>query len=265
MLLAVSLLCLPAMAENEIPTYGSYPDNRQYHYNQIQLLKDPEERIVVYFHGKVYNDLAEPLVGAKIQFWHTDRRGIYNHPQDLQSRGNPELLEDFTYFGTSESDENGDFQFTTYRPGIYTGRPMTHIHYKVFSQDDNETLTERLTSQFYFQDENHQQYGPMMQLNLVPLDQKTTESGNRIRYFETHKLIVVDMGLNGNTTLTPSQQEGPFYPLVDFFDVGNDLTNNTSMHTAWSSAPGSGARDATPLAVTCVALLSLLGWTMVDI
>jgi protocatechuate 3,4-dioxygenase beta subunit len=249
-------------AENEasqtISSHGHDPYDQQYHYTHTRMLKDTEETIILFFHGTLFNDLAEPMEGAKIQFWHTDKRGIYNHPVDLRSRGNPELLQDFTYYGTAATDSAGSFNFTTYRPGIYTGRPITHIHYKVFSQDENNTRTERLTSQFYFADENINGFSPALQLDLVPLQQMTAGSGNRIRYFETRKTIIVDMNLGGNTTLTPSQQEGPFYPVVDFFDVGSDLTNATFSSVASWPAPASGGASPTaaPTANPVTQLLS---------
>jgi hypothetical protein len=38
------------------------------------------------------------------------------------------------------------------------------------------------------------------------------------------KTIVVDMGQGGTFKRTPPQTEGPFYPVIDFFEVGSDLT-----------------------------------------
>ena len=34
----------------------------------------------------------------------------------------------------------------------------------------------------------------------------------------------IDMNLGSMVQTTPFQTEGPFYPVVDFFDYGNDLT-----------------------------------------
>jgi len=48
------------------------------------------------------------------------------------------------------------------------------------------------------------------------------------------------MNLGGNATLTPWQQEGPFYPVVPFFDSGNDLTigkDTVTVTTAPSAMP----------------------------
>ncbi|KAL3902871.1 MAG: hypothetical protein SGILL_010664 [Bacillariaceae sp.] len=255
------------------------------------MLQDTDETIILLFHGTVLNDLGEPLENAKVQFWHTDKRGIYDHPRDLQGNGNPSLLDDFAYFGTSTSDMDGKFEFITYRPGIYTGRPMTHIHFKVFSVEGKErgVRTQRLTSQFYFSDENHTQFPQSVQLDLQPVENMTAEAeenGTMTRYFETTKTIVVNMNLGGNETLTPSQQEGPFYPVVNFFNVGHDMTNTsglvrTEAPSSASAAPslsltaaptpvdaiaqmlssGTNGRtilwDLTSMAVTSIALLSV--------
>ncbi|KAL3915545.1 MAG: hypothetical protein SGILL_005601 [Bacillariaceae sp.] len=46
------------------------------------------------------------------------------------------------------------------------------------------------------------------------------EDGNE----STAKTIVIDMGRGGSQKTTPSQTEGPYYPVVRFFDMGSDLT-----------------------------------------
>ena len=55
----------------------------------------------------------------------------------------------------------------------------------------------------------------MLVLNLVDKD-----DGN----LYTAKTIVLDLGRGGSRKTTPSQQEGPYYPVQRFFDLGPDLT-----------------------------------------
>jgi protocatechuate 3,4-dioxygenase beta subunit len=227
----------------------------QYKYTSDRRhLQDEDETIILFFHGTVLNDLWEPVNGAQVQFWHTDKFGIYNHPQDLKSRGNPPLQPDFQYFGTATSDTSGKFDFITYRPGIYQGRPITHIHYKVFLEGQ-----ELLTSQFYFADEGNSKFSNMMVLDLVPVlpqssdDPVATEyfrAQNNApsvtsKYFETSKTIVIDLNLGGTLATTPSQTEGPFYPVVDFFQMGNDLTRSDA--TPPTDSPGGDASTTVPL------------------
>jgi protocatechuate 3,4-dioxygenase beta subunit len=247
LLLASLLASGRASNDRTISSIHPVPSARYKYTEDRRQLQNDEETIVLFFHGTVINDLWEPISGAQVQFWHTDKRGVYNHPGDLNSRGNLPLLPDFQYFGTSTSDDEGNFDFITYRPGVYASRPITHIHYKVFVDG-----AEVLTSQFYFADEAaSQQYSNMMVLELESLIPQSTDDamvaeyfrtqGNAApttstSYFHTSKTIVVDMNLGGTVGTTPSQMEGPFYPVVDFFDAGNDLTRPATTTTSTTDA-----------------------------
>lgn len=179
------------------------------------------------FNGNLRNDLGQPVENAQIQFWHADYHGNYFHPEDdLEGK---ELMKDsFSYFGTATTDADGDFDFNTYRPGIYISRPVTHIHFKVFYEG-----SELLTSQFYFEDENVWRWYDQMQ--ILRQEEGVDNDGNVFLF--TNKLIVVNMKLGGNTKLTPSDVEGPFYPLVDFFDVGSDMTSGLLRRFYGSESP----------------------------
>jgi hypothetical protein len=140
-------------------------------------------------------------------------------------------VSDFAYFGTSTTDADGKFDFTTFRPGIYPSRPITHIHYKVWYQGE-----ELLTSQFYFTDEGYW-YHPMLMLDVTYMP-----DGNS--YVE--KTVVVDLGNDGWERLTPWQTEGPFYPVVSFFSIGNDLTQGIGeFGTLFPSFDNSGTWEPT--------------------
>jgi len=179
------------------------------------------------FNGNLLNDLGQPVENAQIQFWHADYHGNYFHPgDDLDGK---ELMKDtFSYFGTATTNANGDFDFTTYRPGIYIGRPVTHIHYKVFFEGN-----EVLTSQFYFEDENVSRWYDQMQ--ILRLEEGVDSDGNI--FLSTNKQVVVNMRLGGYTKLTPLDVDGPFYPLVDFFDIGNDMTSGLLRKFYGSESP----------------------------
>lgn len=191
--------------------------------------EEPKKSPVLVFNGKLINDLGEPIHGAHVQFWQTDNNGNYKHP----ASGAVTLDERFQYFGTAMTAEDGSFLFRTYRPGMYPQRPITHIHYKVWVAGNDI-----LTSQFYFQDEGFTQFSEMLQLELT--------AGALDDTVVTSKTIVVDLGFNGPLTLTPSQQEGPFYPVVDFFALDSDLTNVTVPHGANDNVQGTPTPETTP-------------------
>jgi protocatechuate 3,4-dioxygenase beta subunit len=203
---------------------------------QEQPTEAPSNSPHLLFNGNLKNDLGEPVEDAQIQFWHADFHGNYFHPgDDLEGK---ELMKDsFSYFGTATTDAMGDFDFKSYRPGIYAGRPVTHIHFKVFH--DGQEL---LTSQFYFEDENvGQWYDEMV---ILKLEEGVDDEDGSV-FLSTTKQVVVNMRMGGLTKLTPRDVEGPFYPLVDFFDVGNDMTSGLLSKYA-SEAPITTAVDSSP-------------------
>lgn len=164
---------------------------------------------LILFDGVVLNDSGQPVSGAEVQFWQTDLDGYYDHP----SAPDTDLRDpSFQFYGTATTAADGSFSFKTYRPGLYPGRPG-HIHFKVWFDG-----TELLTSQFYFADENANQPDSLT-LDLV---EGTNEDGTVATL--TSKTIVVNMSGDGSQAITPAQQEGPFYPVVDFFGLDTDLT-----------------------------------------
>jgi len=177
------------------------------------------------FNGKVENDLGEAVPGAQVQFWQTDTAGNYNHP----SAGEIPLDPNFQYFGTATTDDNGDFQFLTRRPGIYTSRPVTHIHFKVWLDG-----VDIFTSQLYFRDENTS-FNEMLILDLV--EATDVVENTSIPTFSTTKTIVLNLGLGGSGPFTPIQGAGPFYPTDDFFSLGSNMIDITADFDAQPGTP----------------------------
>lgn len=169
------------------------------------------EPLVLYGHVLAANGV--PLSGYAVEIWQVDANGIYDHPGDSNTAGRDM---GFQFYGTSLTDENGLFAFRTIVPAPYEPRPR-HIHFKV--KVDGRTV---LTSQFYFaSDVNAAQLGPggeMLQLELTDVQDA---DGNTMKL--AFKDIVV--GIGGSLTLTPSQGEGPFYPVVDLAQFDNDLVS----------------------------------------
>ncbi len=91
--------------------------------------------------GIVSNVDGTAMPGAIVDLWQTDGLGRYDHPRDP----NPgDRWRDFAYWGEAVTDNEGAFEFRTYVPGAYGGRP-SHIHYKIWHQRKR-----LLTSQIYF-------------------------------------------------------------------------------------------------------------------
>ena len=204
------------------------------------------------FQGTLLNTQGNAIPAAKIQLWQTDLNGNYMHSHSgaALSPYSPEyasIISNFQYFGTDETDTNGNFQFLTYRPGIYRNRPYSHFHMKVWLDDPNtgeDTLG--LITQFYFSDES----GPFpeeLQLDVTEVDDTTYTYGSYV-----NGTIVIGDGFASSTgeellPVTPKQAEGPYYPTVDFFSMDSDLTTTNDIATdadASTTDPAVGPDDA---------------------
>lgn len=160
--------------------------------------------IVVY--GRVLDVNGEPVTGAAVEIWQTDANGIYDHPGD-SSTANRDA--GFQFYGTSITDADGLYVFRTIAPGRYEPRPR-HIHLKV-----NVEGRVILISQLYFAEDNPETLPGGQSLLLVMDDGFPPAAGYD---------LVVDLGIgSGILELTPSQGEGPYYPVVPVGDYDNDL------------------------------------------
>jgi len=170
---------------------------------------------LVVLSGRLLDASGAPLAGHAVEIWQVDADGIYDHPGDSNT-ANRDM--GFQFYGTSVTDADGLFAFRTVLPGFYEPRPR-HIHFKV--KKDGSTL---LTSQFYFtQDVTAAQLGTGGEMLLLDLTAVQDGTGNPVSL--ALKDIVIDTGGGGNLTLTPSQTEGPYYPVVDVSRYDQDLAS----------------------------------------
>jgi len=172
------------------------------------------ETLIVY--GHVLDESGQPLNGYAVEIWQVDADGIYDHPGDRNTNSRDV---GFQFYGTSVTDENGLFAFRTIVPARYEPRPR-HIHFKVKGPDGREELT----SQFYFSgDVDASQFGAAGEMLLLDLGDTQNANGNPVKL--AYKDLVVNGGSSGDMTLTPSQMEGPYYPVVDVSAFDNDLAS----------------------------------------
>ncbi len=170
------------------------------------------ELLILY--GQILDNAGNPVSNAGIEIWQTDASGVYDHPQDPGTNSRDTA---FQFFGSTTADNDGWYAFRTIMPGRYEPRPR-HIHFKV--KQDGNTL---LTSQFYFSEdiavvEGEGMFqavgdsGGLLLLQLVQGESSLMANGQ----------IVLDVG-GGGLPLTPSQAEGPYYPVVPVSQYDNDL------------------------------------------
>lgn len=94
-------------------------------------------------------DDCEPVQGAFVEIWHTQRSGVYSGetPSGAFCYGDDPSAEQFLYFrGSQTTDAEGRVDFDTCYPGWYGGRAI-HIHFRVVLDGEDY-----LISQLFFDD-----------------------------------------------------------------------------------------------------------------
>lgn len=100
--------------------------------------------------GKVLDEHGKPVVGALVDIWQANAHGRYHHEDDT---ARTPLDPNFQGWGMVKTDAEGNYSFTTVKPGAYLAeegwtRPP-HIHYKVSRRGYREIIT-----QMYFSGES---------------------------------------------------------------------------------------------------------------
>lgn len=106
------------------------------------------ERILM--HGKVLDERGRGVPNTLVEIWQANAGGRYRHKKDGYLAP---LDPNFGGCGRTLTDEDGNYQFLTIRPGAYPWpnrgndwRPM-HVHISVFGH----SFGQRLITQMYFQ------------------------------------------------------------------------------------------------------------------
>lgn len=100
--------------------------------------------------GRVLDENGQPVEGALVDIWQANAYGRYHHEDDPATTP---LDPNFQGWGMVKTDAEGNYSFTTVKPGAYLAeegwtRPP-HIHYKVSRRGYRE-----LTTQMYFAGES---------------------------------------------------------------------------------------------------------------
>jgi protocatechuate 3,4-dioxygenase, beta subunit len=105
------------------------------------------ERIIVT--GRVLDEDGRPVPNALVEVWQANAAGRYFHKNDQHDAP---LDPNFTGAGRCLTDAQGEYRFTTIRPGAYpwgnhsnAWRPA-HIHFSIFGRN----FLQRLVTQMFF-------------------------------------------------------------------------------------------------------------------
>jgi protocatechuate 3,4-dioxygenase beta subunit len=140
---------------------------------------------VIVLKGVVSSADCKPLSGVMVEIWQACETGKYNHPGDPNTA---KLDRNFQYWGRAVTNEKGEYQFKTIRPGHYQATPTwirpAHIHLKVHRRGYEE-----LTTQVYFADDPHNSKDRILQSLspaeraqvIVDFNQSVTTSVGRVK------------------------------------------------------------------------------------
>jgi protocatechuate 3,4-dioxygenase beta subunit len=116
------------------------------------------QRIIVT--GRVLDDSGRSIPNTLVEVWQANSTGRYAHHWDQHAAP---LDPNFTGAGRCLTDANGEYRFTTIRPGAYSWRNHenawrpAHIHFSVFGS----AFLSRLVTQMYFPDDPLILYDPI--------------------------------------------------------------------------------------------------------
>ncbi len=105
------------------------------------------ERIIVT--GRVLDDTGHPVENALLEVWQANATGRYRHVNDQHDAP---LDPNFSGFGRILTNKQGEYRFTSIRPGAYPWRNHdnawrpSHIHFSVFGSQ----FISRIVTQMYF-------------------------------------------------------------------------------------------------------------------
>lgn len=122
----------------------------------------------VMIRGKVVDGDGNAVPDAVLEIWQADSAGRYFGETAPKNSGSPRLQG----FGRIETDDNGEFKFTTIKPGRVPspdgGLQAPHIVITLFSRG----LLKPLLTRIYFPDEPSNADDPV--LKLVPRERRST-------------------------------------------------------------------------------------------
>jgi len=143
------------------PVYGYLPLGETDNDLTRQHAGDPlGERIIVA--GRVLDEDGRPVPHTLLEIWQCNAAGRYLHPRD----DHPAPLDpNFSGGGRMMTDAEGNYQFTTIKPGAYPWRNHhnawrpAHIHFSLFGT----SFQSRLVTQMYFPNDPLFPFDPIMQ------------------------------------------------------------------------------------------------------
>ncbi len=139
-----------SLSELTGPVYGQdeiHPLDNDLTKNSVKTAEPLGERIIVT--GRVVDENGQAVPNALVEVWQANAAGRYMHKIDQHDAP---LDPNFHGAGRMLTDQNGEYRFTTIRPGAYPWRNHynawrpAHIHFSICGVN----FLQRLVTQMYF-------------------------------------------------------------------------------------------------------------------
>jgi protocatechuate 3,4-dioxygenase alpha subunit len=115
-----------------------------------EYLVPKNSKNAIKIHGIVYDGEGTPVPDAVIEIWQANINGKYDHPEDNSDN---ELIEGFSGFGRSCTNDEGQFFFVTQKPGRVNGRGNSlqapHLAVNILARG----MLKQQVTRIYFSDE----------------------------------------------------------------------------------------------------------------
>jgi protocatechuate 3,4-dioxygenase beta subunit len=156
------LITLPhTLSELTGPLYGHNPIGDSDNDLTRQCPGEPHgERIIIA--GRVLDEDGRAVSNTLVELWQTNAAGRYRHSKD----NHPAPLDpNFLGAGRAITDQDGNYRFTTIKPGAYPWRNHhnawrpPHIHFSLFGP----ALVTRLVTQMFFPNDPLLPHDPVLQ------------------------------------------------------------------------------------------------------
>lgn len=207
--------------------------------NRSDIRVEPSDESVV--EGKllkikfVVTDVTEgtckPLSGAQVDVWHADSRGAYSGVND-PGFDTSELM---FLRGYQITDEYGRAEFTTIYPGWYSSRAV-HIHFKIRTDPESDTGYE-FTSQFFFDE---------ALTDMVHAEAPYASKGYRDTFNDTDSIYQSSEDLLTLVLTEYEDEESGEKGYETTFDIGLDLSEDTSAQSDFNQSGGMGGMGGMP-------------------
>merc|ERR1712062_357518 len=142
---------------------------------QIAPDQDFNPSTAIYLKGQVFDRNCQPIPNVIVDVWYAGGNPVaYTFP--------PSTL---WYRGKGFTDTKGKYEFNATYPGTYSGRPIPHIHYKVFDGK------KELTTQLYFKTDVPRNFEDYVERRQSQFPQKILATKNE-------RIITFDVVLDTN-------------------------------------------------------------------